>query len=148
MSIQDACDLHGGKRRTLHNALKEKQNAPGGMTVFSQTEELAFVKHLMVVSEWGFPMDEMDMQYLAKSYLDKQGHRVPQFKENFPGKEWFKSFMQWQINFVNERLCQNIKKSRASVSAEEIEIDDELEPMLSKEKVTEGNWVLVEFATK
>ena len=26
--------------------------------------------------------------------------------------------------------------------------DDELDPMISKEKVTEGDWVLVEFATK
>ena len=122
LSIQEACDLHGVKRGTLHNVLKEKhQNAPGGMTVLSQTEELAFVNHLMVVNEWGFPMDEMDVQYLAKSYLDKQGHRVAQFKENFPGKEWFKSFMQWQRIFVNERLCQNIKKSRAAVSVEEIE---------------------------
>ena len=52
LSIHDACDLHGIKRGTLHNALKGKhQNAPGGMTVFSLIEVLAFVKHLMVVSE-------------------------------------------------------------------------------------------------
>ena len=122
MSIWDVCDLHGVKRGTLHSTLKGKhQKAPGGMTVCSQTEELAFVKHLMIVSEWGFPMDEMDVRYLAKSYLDKQGRRVPQFKEKFPGKEWFQSFMQRQRNFVNERLCQNIKKSRAAVSVEEIE---------------------------
>ena len=71
-SIKDACDLHGVKRGTLHKALKGKhQNAPGGMTVFSQTEELGSIKHLIVVSEWGFPMDEMDVRYLAKSYLDK-----------------------------------------------------------------------------
>ena len=121
LSIQDAC-LHGVKRGTLHSGLKKKhQSAPGRMTVFSQTEELGFVKHLMVVSEWGFPMDQMDVRYLAKSCLDKQGRCVSQFKENFPGKEWFKSFMQQQRNFVNERLCQNIKKSRAAVSVEEIE---------------------------
>ena len=70
LSIQDACDLHGVKRGTLHNALKGKhQNTPGGMTVFSQTEEWAFVNYLMVVNEWGFPMDEMDVQYLTKSTL-------------------------------------------------------------------------------
>ena len=68
-----------------------------------------------------FPMDEMDVRYLAKSYLDKQGRDVPQFKKNFPGQEWFKSFMQRQRNFMNGRLCQNIKKSRAAVSVEEIE---------------------------
>ena len=52
LSIQDACDLHGVKRGTLHNALKVKhQNTPGGMTVFSQTEEWAFVNYLMVVNE-------------------------------------------------------------------------------------------------
>ena len=66
-------------------------------------------------------MDEMDVRYLAKSYLDKQGRRVPQFKENFSVREWFRSFMQRQRNFVDERLCQNIKKSRAAVSVEEIE---------------------------
>ena len=72
LSIWKACDLHGVKRGTLHNALKGKhQNGPGGMTVFSQTEELAFVNHLMVVSEWDFPVDEMDVRYLGKSYLDK-----------------------------------------------------------------------------
>ena len=79
------------------------------MTVFSQTEELESVKHLIVVSEWDFPIDEMDVQYLAKSYLDKQGYHVPQFKENFPEKEWFKSFLQWQRNFVNERLPKRKK---------------------------------------
>ena len=99
---------------------RKHQNATGGMNVFSQTEELAFVKHLMVVSEWGFPMDEMNVQYLAKSFLDKQGRRVPQFKENFPGKEWFKSFMQLHGNFVNERLCQNIKKSSAAASLKKL----------------------------
>ena len=52
LSIRDACDLHDVKRRTLYNALKGKhQDAPGGMTVFCQTEELAFFKHLMIVSE-------------------------------------------------------------------------------------------------
>ena len=66
-------------------------------------------------------MDEMHVQYLAKSYLDKQGRCVPQFKENFPGKEWFKSCMQWQRNFVDERLCENIKKSSPAVNVEEIE---------------------------
>ena len=86
LSIPDACDLHGIKRGTLHNALKGKhQKAQGGMTVFSQTEELAFIKHLMVVSECGFLMGENDVQYLAKSYLDKQGRHVPQFKENLAG---------------------------------------------------------------
>ena len=63
----------------------------------------------------------MHVQYLAKSYLDKQGRCVPQFKENFPGKEWFKSCMQWQRNFVNERLCENIKKSSPAVNVQEIE---------------------------
>ena len=49
-------------REILHNALKGKlQNPPGGMTVFSQTKEVAFLKHLMVVSEWYFPMDEMNV---------------------------------------------------------------------------------------
>ena len=61
-SIWDACDLHDVKRGTLHNALKGKlQNPPGGMTVFSQTKEVTFAKHLMVVSEWCFPMDEMNV---------------------------------------------------------------------------------------
>ena len=52
LSIRDACDLYDVKRGIRYNALKGKyQDAPGAMTVFCQTEELAFVKHLIVLSE-------------------------------------------------------------------------------------------------
>ena len=72
-------------RRTMHNALKEKhQNATA---TISQTEKFAgFVTYFMVISEWGFPINEMNVRYLLKYFLHKQGRHVPQLKKTFMEK--------------------------------------------------------------
>ena len=106
---------------TLSHRLNEKHGQrPGHPSVFSQEEEEVFVSHIKVVAEWGFPFDDMDMRMLAYNYLTAQGHIVKQFKNNFPSKEWSMSFMKRHKSQLVSRLCQNIKRTRASLSADEV----------------------------
>lgn len=84
----------------------------GGQTVFSLAEEQAFVQHLLTLADWGFPFDNSDLRYLVRLYLDKQGRKVPQFKENYPGDNWLKSFMKRHKTDLSIRMCQNIARKR------------------------------------
>jgi len=43
--------------------------------------------------DWGFPMDKTDLRIFVKSYLDKEGRQVKQFKNNYPGEDWSSSFV-------------------------------------------------------
>jgi len=66
--------------------------------------------------DWGFPMDKTDLRIFVKSYLDKEGRQVKQFKNNYPGEDWSSSFVKRHRESLTKRLCQNISAKRAEVS--------------------------------
>jgi len=39
-------------------------------------------------------MDKTDLRVFVKSYLDKEGRQVKQFKNNYPGEDWASSFVK------------------------------------------------------
>ena len=45
---------------------------PGHPTVLSKEEECEIVEHLLTVSKWGFPFDNIDLQMTVKRLLDKK----------------------------------------------------------------------------
>lgn len=92
----------------------------GHPTAFTPTEEAIFVDYLVLISEWGFPFDKMDLRKLAKSYLDANGRTVTVFEDNTPGDEWASGFLRRHNNILSQRMCQNIKYSRASTSVQDI----------------------------
>lgn len=57
-----------------------------------------------------------DLRILCKGYLDRRGLWVKQFRNNLPGAEWARSFLIRHKDRLAERLSQNIKLSRTSVS--------------------------------
>lgn len=59
---------------------------PEGQTVFNE-EELALILHITAFSAFGFPITTQELRCIAKSYLEKQGRKVPKFANNLPGKE-------------------------------------------------------------
>lgn len=89
----------------------------GGQTVFTQNEEMEFVDVLLVCAKWGFPLNALDLRLLAKAYLDRNG-KVTRFKNNLPGNDWAKGFLQRHRARLSERMGNNIKRSRAAVSAQ------------------------------
>lgn len=103
---------------TLSHKKNQKHiQAIGHPTAFSIQEEQAFVNHVLLLSEWGFPFDLVDLRKLAHSYLAKVDKKIAVFKNNFPSIDWAIGFLKRHKNQISQRMCQNIKKSRASLSA-------------------------------
>lgn len=54
---------------TLHSLFTKKQ---GGSTVFSDVVEQAFVRHVLALSEFGFPVSEYELRFiLAECFGNK-----------------------------------------------------------------------------
>lgn len=88
---------------------------PGGQTILDEETEKMFADHVVTCSLFGYPMTGFDIRVLVKSYLDRNGLTISSFKNNLPGKEWYKSFMSRHRD-LTERISSNIKKQRAKVS--------------------------------
>ncbi|CAH1959591.1 unnamed protein product [Acanthoscelides obtectus] len=93
----------------------------GGQTVFSKSEEKAFLFAASICAEWGFPLDTTDLRYFAKNYLDSQGRNVAVFRNNLPGNDWVYSMLQRYSNDIVKKVAANIKRSRASVTRQTIQ---------------------------
>lgn len=72
---------------------------------------------ILLCAEWGYPFDKYDIRLLVKGYLDRRGKKVKKFKNGtMPGRDWADSFLTRHKDILALRMCQNIKRSRASVS--------------------------------
>jgi len=89
----------------------------GGQIVFTKNEEEEFVDVLLACAKWGFPLNALDLRLIAKAYLDRNG-KDTRFKNNFPGSDWAKGFLKRHAARLRERMSNNIKRSRAAVSAQ------------------------------
>ena len=106
---------------TLSNKLRGlHEKKVGHPYVFREEEEAAFVAQILEVSRWGFPFNLYDLRVLAKTYLDHIGKTVSNFVNNFPSYEWAKTFFDRHKEKLTLRQCQNIKASRAKLSAEDV----------------------------
>ena len=81
--------------------------------------EEALTQHCIELSDNGFPLDTFDLRCVVKNFIDKIGCNEPRFKENFPGKEWKKSFLK-RNKALCLRISANIKKKRAAISEDTI----------------------------
>ncbi len=90
MSLTKASVHHKISKGTLFNKMKQKHMySVGRPLVFSSEEEEAMIEHMTTVAEWGFSFDSLDLRFLAKHLLDKQGRRVKQFGvDNMPSADW------------------------------------------------------------
>ena len=71
------------------------------------------------MSDWGFPVDMLDVRMIVASYLKKQKRVVPKFTKNIPGDDWARNFMKrWNLS---NRLVTVIKRKRAKITREELE---------------------------
>ena len=108
-------------RGTLQNKIAGKHGKiVGHPKVLSDVEEVTLVNHLLIMSDWGFPLDRYDLRVLVKSYLDKAGRIIKQFTNNYPGDDWSQNFMRRHRAQISQRMCQNIAPNRASVNPQEV----------------------------
>jgi hypothetical protein len=81
-------------------ALKENRvAAPRCKTVFSE-EEHTFVKHSIIVCDFGSRVTTSDLRFILKSYLDATGRKEPRF---------FSNWEKLAVNFLNMiKLCAHV----------------------------------------
>ena len=116
-SLREASHGYGIPMGTLSNHVKgiRCKRSSVSQLVFSAEEEEAFVHHIITVSEWGFPFDMWDAQAMVKIYLQKSGRTVARFKNNMPHCDRVRSFLKRHGDSITQRVCQNIKLSRAGI---------------------------------
>ena len=97
MSYRKAEKAYGVPKNQIHRRIKNPDTkSPGGQPVLDTTLEDHIASRLVTCSDWGFPLDALDLRYLVKGYLDKRGLVEPRFKQNMPGTEWVTTFMKRQ----------------------------------------------------
>lgn len=103
----------------ISRRLSETSVLKGPNTVLTEKEEKDIVDWLLYVSVRGFPVTASELKDCVKTMLDLQ-QRETIFKENRPGRSWFRSFLR-RNETLSVRLAENLSKSRASVTKELIE---------------------------
>lgn len=115
ISINRASVEFGIAKGTLMNKIKNKHTSKVGRPlVLQKNEEDSIVHHMITVSEF----TRTDLCQLVKIYLDKSKRTEPQFKQNCPSLEWAQRFIVRHKQELTERVCQNIKLSRAGLTVE------------------------------
>lgn len=97
------------------------QPKSGHPTLFSNIEEEIFIKYAQVVSEWGFPIDTLDLRVLAHLYLSKIGRNIPTLRNNTPGRDWAINFMHRHKSQLSFRHASNISSVRAEINQDTLE---------------------------
>lgn len=101
--------------RTLVNKVKGLHSkAPGKPPIFTTEEESTFVKCIIDMSNFGFPVDVFDLRCIISADLQRIGRTVKEFVSNFPGTEWTRSFLKRHPQ-LTVRFAANIKKTRAAI---------------------------------
>lgn len=137
---RSASQYYNIPRSTIINKLKTSRcdlpvpvptKKHGHPTVFTQEEEQAFEAHVVKLAEFGFPTTDLDLRYIIKCFLDKQGRTVKCFKNNLPGPDWSYSFRKRHPT-LSVRTASNIKRVRAAIDEKVIsDYFDNLETVLS-----------------
>lgn len=117
-TLDQAVKLYNVSKTSLWRHVKGTGNV-GRPTTFSAEEEAIIADTLQQMADWGIGFSVTDVQILFKKYLESIEREVPYFKNNYPGYDFIKSFME--RNNMTNRAAGNIKRSRAAISKIDIE---------------------------
>lgn len=121
MSSYDAEKMYGIPRRTIERKVKKMHlNKPGAPQRLTEEEELNFVKVLIIVADFGAPLNLMDLRVLVHEYLLKN-NKAYIFKGNPPGEWWARAFIERHRDKLTTRSVQNIKRARAEKTLAEFQ---------------------------
>ncbi|KAJ8940229.1 hypothetical protein NQ314_010792 [Rhamnusium bicolor] len=131
MSVKRIAELTNIPRRTIVNQVKNKHTQQVGAPPLIKSDiERALVDVIIACSEYGSPLTMLDIRFIVKQYLDREGTRFIKFKDNLPGVEWGYAFLIRHRNLLRNRHCQNIKKRRAQKTEEFVQYFTNLENII------------------
>lgn len=118
ISLRDAHEIFNIPKSTLQRHATKDVKKPGGQPILRAEEETRLVELITMMGEWGYPLEKIDIRYIVKGYLDRKGIKVAKFDNNLPGYDWVNLFYSRHQQTLTVRLCENIKRSRASITPE------------------------------
>ncbi|KAG5881474.1 hypothetical protein JTB14_026531 [Gonioctena quinquepunctata] len=92
----------------------------GRQPALSDAQELRLKETLQICAEGGFPLKSTDIRTIVQQYLNKLGTRETRFKDNMPGMDRFKSFLNRHRD-LTLKLAENTKLVRGALTYEVIE---------------------------
>ena len=117
LTQRQASENYGIPLGTINNKVHRKhEKKSGGQSAFLSEEEDILVAHILTLSDWGFPLEVVDLQVLVKNLLQKTRKTIKVFKNNIPSQDWVRCFIKKHKDEIAQRMCQNIATNRAAVS--------------------------------
>jgi hypothetical protein len=117
MSFRQAEERFGVPRNTIFRRYHGMNGDNiGRPPTINEAEELQVTKALQIAVNYGYPFTEYDLKVFIQNYLNSKGVRTI-FRNNLPGSDWVKSFLE-RNKELSVRFAENIKRSRADLSAE------------------------------
>nr|XP_047125798.1 uncharacterized protein LOC124807683 [Hydra vulgaris] len=112
MSIGEASKIYKVPKATLFYKLKSKHcKSVGRPIALSIDEELCFENYLLYLSDKGVN----EFKSIVKIYLDDSGKNIQQFKDNQPGWEWCKLYLDRHPS-LKEKVSHCISRKRAQIN--------------------------------
>ncbi|KAI4454310.1 hypothetical protein MML48_9g00011696 [Holotrichia oblita] len=117
---KQAAKKYGIPRPTLQYRVssKFKKNRHGPNTYLTEDEETNLEQWIIESCRKGFPRNKSDIQTSVKSFLDASPRRTP-FKDNTPGKNWYRAFSKRHSDLVS-RTSEAVTKASSAVSESDI----------------------------
>lgn len=97
---------------------KKHTKKVGKPVIFSDKEETAFVSHTVFLSQTSLPIGMYDLRLVIKNCLDTSDRKVAVFKNNMPGYEWGKYFLERHSAILKQCFAKNISQKRVTVNEE------------------------------
>lgn len=115
-----ASRLFGVPRSTLQFRLSTNftKTSKGPTPYLTSDEENILVLWIGECVQEGFPRNKDDIFLTVKEFFDKSGRKNP-FKDNLPGRTWYKKFLQRHPEIVN-RTPESVSSASGNVSEENI----------------------------
>ncbi|CAH2109325.1 unnamed protein product [Euphydryas editha] len=106
---------------TLKYKLKEQHSKPVGKPpVISSKEEDSITAHIISLADLGIPVSMLDVRVIVKGFLDNEKRLIKEFKNNLPGWEWGKLFLERHPN-IKPKVAHAISRKRAQVTQEMVQ---------------------------
>ena len=88
-----------------------KTNKLGRLALLSNEIELSLVHAINKLADWGFGVSDREFKTIIHNYLVRTKQNI--FKNNYPGRTFFRLFKQRHHDILSSRLAQNLPVNRA-----------------------------------
>ena len=120
-SIRKAASKWGVPRSTVQDKCsgRTKRMRCGPLPFITKAEEERLATWLVERAKCGFGLTVAEFLDSVKRFLDKDNRKTP-FKDNRPGRKWFRSFIKRNPQ-VRLRNARPLDKKRAKISAKDVD---------------------------